>query len=435
MTGQSYLSGGQRVYIWSDGTENLAPEPNPVQSRAGPAVTSVASAASAWAPTPAPSAPVAPTGPGITIPSPAGDVVEWVRGMFPRRDNAGAVVGADVGGSPAARARLDFGEPQISDIDQQYLTTLEGLLGNIGGGTPPQAPELPPAPTYTADPGLRSRADSARDREGRVRGIFDQQYMDMKADDPQNRNRWSRLGEWLSALAANGGLENAGVLMSQLMQEERDYGQRMNETRIDGLLRGEEFDMVADEADAGVLSGQHGAQERTSEAAYNRDLQGVDMRSRYAIAAYEAQQRQAGEAARLAGTVAEAQRNAAGRAEDRHRQAVGMFANIPQYAGQAAEYLVPEGIADPRARSALADGLTQQQATQGLQVYIQANLSDVRGLTRFLRQFDPSLTEEIVRRSDPMATFLRAINGPNAQQAFRANPQLATYAQYATAPE
>lgn len=428
MAERTYISGGQRVYIWSDGTENLTPEP--------------ARGAPGFAPPPATPTPAPAANTGGWM----GDVARAANETNPlmaglemflpgNREGVGSIIGDDVGRSAAAQAPLDFGHATPDSIDQQWLSDLTSIFAGIGGGTLPTAPTLPDAPTYSADPGLQSRADSARDRQTRISGLFDQQYSDLKADDPQNRNRWSRFGEYLSSLAADGNLANAGVLMSDLMQDERDYGQMMNETRLDGQLRGEEFDLVADEADAGVLSGAHNASERTTEARYGRDTNQTQLMANYALAAYEAQQRQAGEAARLATTLADAQHEISGRARDEWRGAVGMFGNVPRYAGQAAEALVPESIGDPRTRSALADGLIQQQAATGLQVYIQAHSQDVRGLTQFLRQFDPSITEEIVRRSDPMAVFLRAVNGPNAQMAFRSNPQLATYAQYASAPE
>lgn len=327
---------------------------------------------------------------------------------------------------------LNLGPPAISPSDQQNIEAIHGLADTVGPGTPPATPQLPPAPTYTADPGLELAATHAQDRSKQVAGLIGDLQAQLKQDSPDARGRWVRLGEFLSAVAANGHLEQAGAIMSGIMARDREMRRELRQESTRLTLQGFSVDDAAVQAQANLLSGQHAAAEHTTEAGYQRGVSQTGLEQQHQGMVFDAQARTADARTRVAEAEIQARADANVRAEARQHAGLTALSGDPTYGAEASTGLAAEAFpGNERAQGALSGVLGRQRAEQGLQAYILSNPrtnANEGQLLRLYREFDPTIRKEDL--DNPQGLFFRLTGSANAEAAFARHPEFARMGAY-----
>lgn len=389
---------GERVWVADNDQNTIAATIDPNETSLAP-------------PTMAPTTPSAAVPrPATPAPTPAPETPLMGGGMNPLRGIIAAFdnndVGADAGQiAGATRPPLDFGEPELPESYQQYFDSMEGLISGLGANsTPPPAPQLPAAPTYEADPGLGRLAEHAETRNTQVSALLEDLRGDLEAEDPQARNRWMRMGEWLSMVAADGRLENAGAIMSDILTRDRAMSRELRREALALTLQGYQFEDAMVQAQANLLTGQHQAAQQTEEASYNRDVAQTGIDTQYEMAGWEASQRSSQATANLMAQLFGETREAQSGAREEHRGAIAGFLDNPDYGEQAAQALIPEGIPEETG-GVLARSLARDAELRQLAVRAGIDRNDLRDLGRQLRRLDPNITDEEINR---VAVMLRS---------------------------
>ena len=345
----------------------------------------------------------------------------------------GTVAGDDAG---RVNPHINFGSPTtIRSEDQNYLDAIQGIMGNIGTTPMPGPSEMPAPPTFTADPALAAAATQAEGRNARVQEMLGTMREDLLQYDPQARNRWQRFGEFLGQWAASGRIENAGAIMSELLTRDREMARELQRETYRLTLMGLDSEAAMQQAQNNLLSGQHQAAQQTQTTAYEHGVADTQRQDQFALGAFETEERRNAQRNELGLALAEGTRNAESAGRDRWEGVVSQLLQSPTMQGQASNALAESaGVNDPRAQSFLSDSLMQRQRAAGLLMQIQsADLSNDRSrnqLAQLIQQFNPSVRADQLRRLSPEQIFLLAVQGPNAEQAFRNNSNLARGSQY-----
>lgn len=326
----------------------------------------------------------------------------------------GTVAGNDVGGY---NPWTDLSGVGRNGPGQAYLRAFDAATGGSGAA-------FPDAPTFTADPAAGEMAKRAAQRDVQMQALLDEMRSDVKERDPARRTGLQRFGEFLSALAASGRLEDAGMIWNQLDQQYRQEGRDLRNEMRQITMAGFESEDRRAMAQAGLSSAEHGARERTTAAGYQRNL-----------GAFEAGERRADRASRTAIARAEAAYTVAQDEEQRRQQALGLLIGVPGVSDQAGRELASGlGFQEDAAGSAIAEDLTIRPRVQGLYSRIQGtNLSNSRArneLATYLQQWDPTIRARDLQDADPEMIFNRVVRSPSARQAFMANPDLAVLPRY-----
>jgi len=340
------------------------------------------------------------------------------------RDPGGPTAPAPGGPGTTVGGDYNWGGPEIdlsgvgrNGPGQAYLEAFNAASGGSGAA-------FPDAPTFTADPAAAAMADRAAKRDAQMQVLFDEMRGDVKERDPSRRTGLQRFGEFLSALAASGRLEDAGMIWNEMDQRYRQEGADLrNEMRQISLASFDSEDNRA-QAQAGLLSAEHQAGERTTAAGYQRD-----------IGAFQAEESRADRTARTAIARAEAGYTIARDEEARRQQALGLLLGVPGVGAQAGRELASGlGFQNDAAGSAVAESLAMPMLAQGLLTRIESvDLSNGRArgeLADYLKQWDPTITANDLREADPEMIYRRVVNGTGAREAFRRNQDLATTSRY-----
>lgn len=312
---------------------------------------------------------------------------------------------------------LDFSGLGQSPENQEYIRTLRAFESDGGPG------EYPEAPRFEADPAAEHLAKRAAARDDQMQQLLDEMRADAKERDPARRTGLQRFGEFLSALAASGRLEEAGMIWNEIDARYRQEGRDLRNEMRQITMAGFESEDRRDAAQAQFLSAEHGARERTTMAGFQRD-----------VGAY-----QAGESARqrqlsIRMALAEAVRNAGIQDRERQEQILGALIQDPNVSNQAADALAQSYGAEGPTAGLLSQSLVTRERAAGLMDRImRANLGTPQGrteLAQYLRAWDPTITAQDLVDADPQQVFMRVVQGRNAAQAFREYPELGAVSQY-----
>lgn len=328
----------------------------------------------------------------------------------------GETLGRDVGNFRPPPA-IDFSGLGRSRENEEYIQTLQGFANSAGPG------EYPEAPRFEADPAAEHLAKRAAQRDVQMQQLLDEMRADAKERDPARRTGLQRFGEFLSALAASGRLEEAGMIWNEIDARYRQEGRDLRNEMRQITMAGFESEDRRDAAQAQLLSAGHAARERTTMAGFQRD-----------VGAY-----QAGESARqrqlsIGMALAEAVRNAGIQDRERQEQILGALVENPSVSNQAADALAQSYGAEGPAGSLVSEGLVGRVRAAGLLDRIMrtdfGNSRDRTELALYLRAWDPTITARDLVDADPQQVFMRVVQGRNAAQAFRQNPSLGATSQY-----
>jgi hypothetical protein len=316
---------------------------------------------------------------------------------------------------------LDLSNVGRNPEAEQYLEALRRAAGGGGGGA------FPESPTFTADPAAAELADRASKRDAQMQVLFNEMRGDVKERDPSRRTGLQRFGEFLSALAASGRLEDAGMIWNEMDQRYRQEGADLRNEMRQITLAGFDSEDRAATARAAQSSAEHGARERTATVGYQGD-----------VAEWQARESAADRAARLQISIAEAQFQIGREQREEQRQVLGSLLNIPGLSDQAAQGIARSmGFENDTGSNLVSDSLVMPARARGLQARIMsADLSTGAGrrdMAEYLRQFDPTIRPQDLQ-VDPVSIYNRVINAPGALDALRRNADLASYGQYSIAP-
>lgn len=287
---------------------------------------------------------------------------------------------------------LDFGDPALAPETEQAAETIRGLIADNNRGV-----ELPAAPTYTADPALGRMVQFQEERQRRMQPMIDELIARVREQQgyrdslPGWRRNMQDFSKWLGRTAGTHDLSQAGNVLWDMRDERTAREQGWDEQ----ILRLTEAGMSLEEATAlaesGVLSGEHGAAERTSVGQYNRGVQQAEINQRTSEASRSLQ---------LALANLLQQGGADARAQQ--EQALSVLAQNPEYAGQATGELGRRAFPNSdNTASAFGETLAQEQRLRRLATQLAgpyARRSDLRNLRRDARRLDPSITDDEVQR-------------------------------------
>ena len=335
---------------------------------------------------------------------------------------------------------LDFGGG-ASEADQAIidsLTAFQEQLGNMGE-LPPITP-LPEPPLVTADPSAAYMREYMGGRSADAQALLEQYRAELNRDDPTNDHWMNRLGEFISALAADGNIANAGAIMMELNNRDRDASREMRQRDIELQLRAMGFEDDAAAAMAAAMSAEHGAEASNADRRYTRDVNNIERQDAFNRDSAQASRAAAEAQLRLQMMLAEAQAAAQERAREAVIGRASPFLTDPVYGAEAAEAIAgAQGIDDPMARERAAGlQLEASGGAQGLRLQIAEQMADlndfrrdddaVAAMTAYLQQWNPAITENDVQELTPDQLWRRALTGSTATQAFRNNPGLSRYA-------
>lgn len=335
--------------------------------------------------------------------------------------------------APTPHLSLGTG-PTISPEDSQVLDTIRGLTTQDYGGTVDGSQfTLPPAPTYTADPGATYADEHAQSRDKTMQGYLQDQIASIKDSDPRQQGLVSRLGEFISALASSGDLRQAGSIMSGLRQRDiatgRDLRDQMFRTNIAGLESGDQ----AATAHAGALSSGHQAEEHTAEAGYGRGVTQTQIQAGVA----ESNARAGAETARARAAAAQVLAQMTAAAQDRARaersQGLGILAQNPQYTDQAATAIAGDmsqghtGMVGPMAQAIEArqyhNGLAGMvRSLAGQPTNSPMYTSVMQALQRIFPAMNAQMLQGASQNPEGFAEFI--LQQPTAMQVIQSDPAL-----------
>lgn len=342
---------------------------------------------------------------------------------------------APPGGAPAptpqaapapTQTPIDFGQPEgYLPRDETRLQQLRDLLPMIGQVPDIQAPQLPPAVQQTVDPAFEYLEDHASRRQGQTDELIAERRASIEERRERANNKWLLFGRWLGEVAATNDITQAGAIMANLIQQDQDLLLDLEEEATNLISLGWTAEDAVVEATSRRLSGQHSVESSNAQARDQRAVQQVDIDHRTGLARIDAESRATGARANVLSSIIDAEYEAGTRADERYRQGVAPFTNIPGYELPAYEALAPETL-PPEGRSVWANEAVDQQTTQGLLMSITAGLQqENKGpLLALLRQFNPAIQQRDLNNSTPEQLLMLAMTGPNARQALRSNPQL-----------
>lgn len=318
---------------------------------------------------------------------------------------------------------LSFGG-DLRPEDQQYLEALTNLSETLGSTPTITAPQLPevPAGMFEADPGLQTLADHATRRQGQVDELIAELRAGRENDVNRTTNKWVTLGRWLSDWSATNDPTQAGAAMSRVLRDNDDMRQELRHETLQYVQMGMSAEDAVIQAQAALLSGQAEARRQLAAAQYQRATGQTQMDFNAQVATTEAAGRGASARANALVTIAEAQRAAAERGREERNRTAGILSNDPRYSNQAFGELSRNTTSDPATQDALTNTMIDQQQNMALMNYIvSAQGSRDRNALQFLRQWDPSLNEDALRRSTPQALMMRLTRTPAARAAFDRN--------------
>jgi len=314
----------------------------------------------------------------------------------PRPDeNIGAATGEHIGGFPRGIA-----ESGPTPEFQQYSDTIGNLIGQIGNPSVPAVPQLPNAPTATVNPAFQYMADAAERQNQTGQQMLGEMRQLLERNNPNARSKWVRFGEYLSAVAADGDLANAGVIMTEQLRNDREMAEEYARETMGLTMQGMSFEAAQQQAMANLLSGQHATSETNVERAYERDVGQTELQSRYDLAAVDAQNRATQSAATLAAGLAENTYGEATAQRERRSGALAGLANVPGWENEASLELGADAFpGDRRAGTALATGLARQNRLARIAARNSTgrSASNMRDLSVTLRRQYPDLTEEDIQ--------------------------------------
>lgn len=293
--------------------------------------------------------------------------------------------------APAEPEPLDLTFPQSTPGGEEYAQEIEGIIASLGDNA--RGPEFPPFPTQTADPGLQALVERASARDARVQELVSERLARLESRNPEARNRWARVGEWLSAWAASGDAAAGGAIMSQMLARDREMAQELE----DEALRWEMFGLDSGDAlaaaQASLLSGQHAAQMATLIGQHRQDVQSATL-------GFESGQNAQQLQATLAASLAQALLEDRARAEERYGGVLERL--LPgRYGQEAGVALARNAGAGEDVAAVFGEELARDQRLAQIAARLSgayARRGDARRLAREARRIDPSLTDEDIQR-------------------------------------
>lgn len=337
---------------------------------------------------------------------------------------SGSVAGAAAGRAGAnPPPPLNFGSGTLPE-DQALIDALTGLQTALGTSPTITAPQLPevPAAMFEADPGLQTLVDHATRRQGQVDQLIAELRSGREGDVNRTTNKWVTLGRWLSDWSATGDATQGGAAMARVLRENNDMREDLRRETLAYIQMGMTAEDAVVQAQAALLSGQAQARRELAAAQYGRSTQQVGLDFQASQANAEAAGRGATARANAAVTIAEAQRDIAARSREQRNRTAEIFSQDPRYSRQAFGEIAGNVTGDQRTADALTGVMSQQQESLALMNYIvSAQGSRDRTALQFLRQWDPTLNEDALRRSTPQALMMRLTQSPQSRGAFARN--------------
>lgn len=391
--------------------------PNPPHPRADGPNFGMDVAAGAQQHRPDPQVHVTETG-GLTLGTPASVPTPGEHSSF--GGNIGAAAGR-AGANPPPP--LNFGSGTLPE-DQALIDALTGLQTSLGTSPTITAPQLPevPAAMFEADPGLQTLVDHATRRQGQVDQLIAELRSGREGDVNRTTNKWVTLGRWLSDWSATGDATQGGAAMARVLRENNDMREELRRETLAYVQMGMSAEDAVVQAQAALLSGQAQARRELAAAQYGRSTQQTGMDFQASVANAESQGRGATARANAAVTIAEAQRDIAARGREQRNRTAEIFSQDPRYSRQAFGEIAGNVTGDQHTAEALTGVMSQQQESLALMNYIvSAQGSRDRTALQFLRQWDPTLNEDALRRSTPQALMMRLTQSPQSRGAFARN--------------
>lgn len=328
---------------------------------------------------------------------------------------------------PPPAPPLDFGG-SISSNDQAMIDRLQAFSETYGDGASLPAPTpMPEPPAVTPDPAAAYMREYMTGRRDEVNALLAQYREELMSDDPRRDHWMMRLGEYISALAADGDLANAGAILAEITARDEAMSRELRQRDIELTLRGMGFEDDAAAALAGEMSARHAAETATADRRYNWQAGEIERGDAYARDNANFQARNAESRLRLEMMLAEAQAEAEARGREALLNRATPFLTDPEYADDAARALAEaQGIEDPDMQSTVSANHVESLAARGLYNRIQelgatGEFEDPEALAAYLRQWDPTITGEEVEDMTADEAFRRAMGGANARAAFLAN--------------
>lgn len=309
---------------------------------------------------------------------------------------------------------LSFGSELLPE-DQALLDALRSL------GTTITAPELPPVPPemFEVDPGLDRLVTHAQNRQTQINDLIDSLRSEREDEVGRATNKWVTLGRWLSDWASTGDWGQSGAAMTRALQQNQDMRDELRRETLQYIQMGWSAEDAVIQAQVALLSGQADARRQQAAAGYQRDTAQTQLD-------FSAQTANAQNSRGVALAIAEATRDAMGRAREARTQAAQALTGSPQYSRQAFGEIARNVTSDPGTRDALTGVMEEQQLNSALMGIVaqyagsQDSAARRQGL-QILRQWDPTLNEDALKNSTPQQLMLRLTRTPQARAAFEAN--------------
>ena len=358
------------------------------------------------------------------------DVENWLNVPNPGASGSSSELGSTFGAAAGQRGAeigaqqpLAFGDGILPE-DQAYIDALTQLQSTVGNTTPITAPQLPevPAAAFEVDPGLQRLVEHSQNRQGQVDQLISQLRGDREGEVGRATSKWMTLARWLGQVAQADDLSQGGVIMERVLRDNQDMRDELRQETLQYIQMGMSAEDAVIQAQVALLSGQAQARREQAMAGYNRDTAQTQLDFNASVANTEASGRGATARANAAVAIAEAQRDIAARGREQRNRTAEIFSQDPRYSRQAFGEIAGNVTGDQRTADALTGVMSQQQESLALMNYIvSAQGSRDRTALQFLRQWDPTLNEDALRRSTPQALMMRLTQSPQSRGAFARN--------------
>ena len=329
--------------------------------------------------------------PNVVVTNTGGLTLQSQTPAGPQAPAARSTGGSNTGAAAGSYEPIFSGQPTTPTPlpqDQPIIELLQSIQESVS-----QPMQYPEAPTYTADPANAQLVEIERQRQQRLDPIIQRLIGEVETQQTEhaNRPRIRQFGEWLSQLAANGELRNAGAILGQM----RARTAAQNHDWTAEVLRLSEAGYGLEEAiaraQAGVTSGEHAASQRTMESGYARDVGQAEA---------DLNARNAG--ANVGITTAQILQESLAAASERQLAALAQLTDDPHVGPAASRQLGAETFPqDSRMAQTYGRSLANQQRLRSLAQRVSGpynQRSDRNALRRELRRIDPTVTDEDVNQ-------------------------------------